>query len=66
MTTVQRVIGLKRGPGGTAGVGYLTQVPDIVFFPALWEVRTNLREAGRVIGSGQQRWSSRGHYRPSR
>ena len=42
MTTVQRVIGLKRGPGGTAGVGYLTQVPDIVFFPALWEVRTNL------------------------
>jgi tryptophan 2,3-dioxygenase len=42
MTTVQRVIGFKRGTGGTAGVGYLKQVLDIVFFPELWEVRTAL------------------------
>ena len=42
MTTVQRVIGFKRGTGGTAGVGYLKQVLEIVFFPELWEVRTNL------------------------
>jgi len=42
MTTVQRVIGFKRGTGGTAGVGYLKQVLDIVFFPELWEVRTTL------------------------
>ena len=42
LTTVQRVIGFKRGTGGTAGVGYLKQVLDIVFFPELWEVRTAL------------------------
>ena len=42
MTTVQRVIGFKRGTGGTAGVGYLKQVLDTVFFPELWEVRTAL------------------------
>jgi tryptophan 2,3-dioxygenase len=42
MTTVQRVIGFKRGTGGTAGVGYLRQVLDTVFFPELWEVRTAL------------------------
>jgi tryptophan 2,3-dioxygenase len=40
--TVERIIGLKRGTGGTAGVGYLRQVLDIVFFPELWEVRTLL------------------------
>jgi tryptophan 2,3-dioxygenase len=42
MTTVQRVIGFKRGTGGTAGVAYLKQALDIVFFPELWEVRTAL------------------------
>jgi tryptophan 2,3-dioxygenase len=42
MITVQRVVGFKRGTGGAAGVGYLKQVLDIVFFPELWEVRTAL------------------------
>lgn len=42
MTTVQRVIGFKRGTGGTAGVGYLRKALDIVFFPELWDVRTSL------------------------
>jgi tryptophan 2,3-dioxygenase len=42
VTTVQRIIGFKRGTGGTAGVGYLRQALDIRFFPELWDVRTAL------------------------
>lgn len=42
VTTVQRVIGRKRGSGGTAGVDYLRQVLDVTFFPELWDVRTEL------------------------
>lgn len=42
VTTVERVIGFKRGTGGTAGVAYLRKALEIVFFPELWEVRTEL------------------------
>ena len=42
VTTVQRIIGFRRGTGGTAGVAYLRQALEIVFFPELWEVRTAL------------------------
>jgi tryptophan 2,3-dioxygenase len=42
VTTVQRIIGFKRGTGGTAGVDYLRRALDIVFFPELWTVRTEL------------------------
>lgn len=42
MTTVKRIIGYKRGTGGTSGVGYLTQVLDTELFPELWRVRTAL------------------------
>src|SRR5260221_10129214 len=42
VTTVDRIIGRKRGTGGTAGVAYLRQALDIRFFPELWEVRTDL------------------------
>jgi tryptophan 2,3-dioxygenase len=42
MTTVKRVIGFKRGTGGTAGVPYLKRVLDVVLFPELWDVRTSL------------------------
>ena len=42
VTTVERVIGSKRGTGGTEGVGYLRSVLDIRFFPELWELRTDL------------------------
>ncbi|MBA2686260.1 MAG: tryptophan 2,3-dioxygenase [Gemmatimonadaceae bacterium] len=42
VTTVQRIIGRKRGTGGTAGVDYLRQVLDATFFPELWNVRTEL------------------------
>ena len=40
---VQRIIGAKRGTGGTAGYGYLKQLVDVTFFPDLWDVRTELR-----------------------
>lgn len=42
VTTVERVIGFKRGTGGTSGVGYLRQMLDVVLFPELWKVRTDL------------------------
>jgi tryptophan 2,3-dioxygenase len=42
VTTIERVIGLKRGTGGTSGVAYLRRMLDVVLFPELWEVRTDL------------------------
>ena len=41
-TTVERVIGFKRGTGGTSGVGYLKRVLEVVLFPELWRARTSL------------------------
>jgi tryptophan 2,3-dioxygenase len=40
--TVTRIIGHKRGTGGTAGVAYLKRALDYCFFPELWAVRTEL------------------------
>jgi tryptophan 2,3-dioxygenase len=42
VTTVERVIGFKRGTGGTSGVSYLRKMLDVVLFPELWQVRTQL------------------------
>lgn len=42
VTTVERVIGLKRGTGGTGGVSYLRRMLEVQLFPELWEVRTEL------------------------
>ena len=42
VTTVERVIGFKRGSGGTSGVGYLRKMLDVVLFPELWQLRTEL------------------------
>ena len=42
VTTVERIIGFKRGTGGTAGVGYLRKMLDVVLFPELWRLRTEL------------------------
>ncbi|MEL7133218.1 MAG: tryptophan 2,3-dioxygenase family protein [Pseudomonadota bacterium] len=39
VTTVERIIGFKRGTGGTAGVSYLRKMLDVVLFPELWNVR---------------------------
>ncbi len=42
VTTVERIIGLKTGTGGTAGVPYLRRMLEVVLFPELWKVRTDL------------------------
>ncbi|MBF6986764.1 tryptophan 2,3-dioxygenase [Cupriavidus sp. IK-TO18] len=42
VTTVERVIGFKRGTGGTEGVSYLRKMLDVVLFPELWRLRTDL------------------------
>ncbi|WP_404420675.1 tryptophan 2,3-dioxygenase [Thalassospira australica] len=42
VTTVERVIGFKRGTGGTGGVSYLKKMLEIELFPELWRVRTTL------------------------
>jgi tryptophan 2,3-dioxygenase len=42
VTTVERIIGFKPGTGGTGGVSYLRKMLDIVLFPELWKVRTDL------------------------
>jgi tryptophan 2,3-dioxygenase len=42
VTTVERIIGFKPGTGGTAGVAYLRKMLDVVLFPELWKVRTDL------------------------
>jgi tryptophan 2,3-dioxygenase len=42
VTTVERVIGFKRGTGGTSGVGYLRKMLDVVLFPEIWRLRTDL------------------------
>jgi tryptophan 2,3-dioxygenase len=46
---VERMVGTKRGTGGSEGVGYLRTTLDKKFFPELWEARTHLdakHEAG--------------------
>ncbi|MGJ8604695.1 MAG: tryptophan 2,3-dioxygenase [Marivita sp.] len=42
VTTVERVIGLKRGTGGTGGVSYLKRMLEVELFPDLWHLRTSL------------------------
>lgn len=40
---VERMLGMKRGTGGSEGVGYLRKTLDKKFFPELWEARTYLK-----------------------
>ena len=42
VTTVERIIGFKRGTGGTDGVSYLKKMLEVELFPELWRVRTAL------------------------
>ncbi|MFK7869370.1 MAG: tryptophan 2,3-dioxygenase [Roseobacter sp.] len=42
VTTVERVIGFKRGTGGTSGVQYLRKMLEVELFPELWHVRGGL------------------------
>ncbi|MGI8668442.1 MAG: tryptophan 2,3-dioxygenase [Aridibacter sp.] len=39
---VERMLGMKRGTGGSEGVGYLRTTLSKKFFPELWEARTHL------------------------
>ena len=39
---VERMLGMKRGTGGSDGVGYLRTTLSKKFFPELWEARTHL------------------------
>jgi tryptophan 2,3-dioxygenase len=40
--TVERIIGMKPGTGGSSGVRYLRRALDYTFFPELWQIRTEL------------------------
>jgi len=42
VTTVERLIGFKKGTGGTEGVGYLRKMLEVVLFPELWKVRSDM------------------------
>jgi tryptophan 2,3-dioxygenase len=42
VTTVERIIGFKRGTGGTSGISYLRGMLEVVLFPELWQLRTEL------------------------
>ncbi|WP_300008468.1 tryptophan 2,3-dioxygenase family protein [Pseudonocardia sp.] len=42
LKTVERVIGTKRGTGGSSGVGFLRAALDLTFFPELYAVRTEI------------------------
>ncbi len=45
MKTVERVIGFRRGTGGSSGVEFLRRALDLTFFPELLDVRTELKQA---------------------
>lgn len=42
VTTVERIIGMKKGTGGTSGVHYLRRMLETELFPELWRLRSNL------------------------
>jgi tryptophan 2,3-dioxygenase len=42
LKTVERIIGFRRGTGGTSGVDYLAKALNLRFFPEIWTVRTTL------------------------
>jgi tryptophan 2,3-dioxygenase len=42
VTRVERIIGFKRGTGGTGGVSYLKRMLEVELFPELWHLRTDL------------------------
>lgn len=45
---VERMLGMKRGTGGSEGVGYLMTTLNKKFFPEIWEARTHLQVPGRA------------------
>ncbi len=53
MRTVMRIIGFKRGTGGSSGVAFLSKALDLTFFPELFEVRTSIGP-GKPMAAGQR------------
>jgi tryptophan 2,3-dioxygenase len=51
MKTVERVIGYRRGTGGSSGVAFLKRALELTFFPELLEVRTVLRAPDKLSPS---------------
>jgi len=51
MRTVMRIIGFKRGTGGSSGVAFLKRALDLSFFPELFEVRTRIGMPAAADGS---------------
>jgi tryptophan 2,3-dioxygenase len=47
---VERMVGTKRGTGGSEGVGYLRTTLNKKFFPELWEARTHLSSKHGDVG----------------
>jgi tryptophan 2,3-dioxygenase len=44
LRTVERIIGSKRGTGGSSGVPFLRRALDLTFFPELYDVRTRIQD----------------------
>ena len=42
MKTVERILGFKKGTGGSSGVGFLKKALELTFFPELFNVRTEI------------------------
>ncbi|MEO8804414.1 MAG: tryptophan 2,3-dioxygenase family protein [Rudaea sp.] len=51
MKTVERIIGHKRGTGGSSGVSFLKQALELTFFPELLDVRTSIGSGDNPIGN---------------
>lgn len=45
LKTVERIIGFRKGTGGSSGVGFLQKALELTFFPELLDVRTELKQA---------------------
>ena len=59
VTTVERIIGFKRGTGGTGGVSYLRKMREVELFPELWHLRTVLGPGppiGHVLSGVEMAW----------
>jgi tryptophan 2,3-dioxygenase len=59
MKTVSRVIGYKKGTGGSSGVSYLVKALDLSFFPELWSMRTRLDDPSTADDAGKPDLDSR-------
>jgi tryptophan 2,3-dioxygenase len=54
LKTVERIIGYKRGTGGSTGVAFLTRALSLTFFPELFAVRTEIGQLPELSKGSQQ------------